>query len=243
MKYLTLVLVAALTACGGGGGSPPVPVVLPKTLPPTVLDIQSAMKDLYTRGFQRTFSISGTQQFGGLQTTMLSGSITVTVGGAMNSTWNTAPAEQSLLTTTGIITTYSFQGNYSVPINGNMLMYMNTNYVPMATVSTGRYCRPAVTSGWPAPGATTLSGTLTTYSCFTDSTLKTAVGAETITYLIKNLNGAISVDLVDTEYDTAGNMVVMETDTYAIDPANQATLTGIQVVGARYGMTLNIVAQ
>lgn len=245
MKYLALLLVSALTACGGGGGGAPTaaPVNLKIDPPIPAYNLQAGMTNLYRSGFQKTFTLSGSANTAGQYQT-LAGSLTLSAGGVIGTQFNSAPALQTSVRVIGTIALSDMYGHHSIAVNDSTLLMFNANMDPVLTNQLTRHCEAVGASAYPTMLVSGQKGDITTYACYTDSSRITPVGEEKIAYSTRyDPNGGLLVDITDTETDAKGAVTLVETDTYNLTLNNQLTLTTITVVGTKFGTTVNYTAQ
>lgn len=223
----------ALVACGGGGSSGG---ALQQA---TTYPIQSAMTSIYTNGLQVTLPVTGTASNGTISSAV-TGSLTLGVSGATNSSFNGASALQVVSTVTGALVI----NGQSVPLNSGSTDYMNAAYAPLGSSSSDSYCVATSSEAFPTTATAGQTGNVATYACYTDSTKTTSKGSTTTTFVTAaGANNALSFQFVTTVFDASNKVLAVERDTYSITAAGAPTLAQVTLVGSSDGIALNITAR
>ena len=228
---LSVCLSIFLASCGGGGGgsTPSQPAV-------TTYPVQQAIAYAYTHGLQQTLNITGTAT-NGTTPMPITGSLTLTVSAVSNTTFNNAPAYYSVSTISGSL----YLNNQSLPLNITSAEILNTAYVPIGSNSTDSYCIANSTDSFPVAASAGQTGTLTSVSCYSDSSKLMHVGNKFLSYVtMPGSNGNLNIQLISNSKDASGKLISSESDTYSITPNGILTLIQISVMASVSGITMTL---
>jgi hypothetical protein len=232
-------LAATLSACGGGGGGTSStatdanPVI-------TSFPIQQALDYAFTHGMQATLTITGTTS-NGTTTYPITGSLTYTLGAAINATFEGAAALQSAESLNGTI---SANGT-TQPLTINGQLFLNTQYAPIGESESDSYCVATNTPSYPATAVAGQSGDIATLNCYADSSKRALVNVEKITYVTTAGSDANSLNfqMVTTDYGLSNTPVTTSSTTYTISAAGIPKLTRVQLAGTDSGISVNMDAK
>lgn len=233
------VLAVTLSACGGGGGS--TSNTTNSTTPvATSFPVQQALAYAVTHGLQSQLTITGTASSAGT-TYPVTGTLTYTLGAAVNATFNGATALQSTETITG---TVSANGQ-SQPLSISSPLYLNAQYTPIGSNDAGDYCVASSTTGYPATAVSGQTGEIAAFNCYSDSTKQTLINTQKITYVTTagNDSNSLNFQMLSNVYDTANKPQSSVITTYTISTAGVPTLTRVQMSGTENGVTINLDAK
>lgn len=223
----------ALVACGGGGSSGG---ALQQA---TTYPIQAAITSVYKNGLQATLPVTGTVS-NGTASYAVTGSLTLGVTGATNSSFNGASALQVVSTVTGALVV----NGQSVPLNSASTDYLNAAYAPLGSSSSDRYCVATSFEAFPTTATAGQTGNVATYACYTDSSKTTSTGSTATTFIAAaGANNALSFQFVTTVFDASNKVLGVERDTYSITTAGVLTLAQVTLVGSLDGIAMDITAR
>ena len=229
-------LAATLSACGGGGGSAPNSTA---GYNPAVsgFPIQQALTYAFTHGLQANLVIGGTATYGAASYP-LSGSLTYTVSGATNATFEGAAALKS---TESLNATISINGQ-SQPLTMNSPLYLNMQYAPIGSTDDGSYCVAAGTPVYPVTAVAGQSGDIVTMNCYTDSTKRTLIDVAKMSYVTTAGSDANSINfqMITTDYGLTSTPQSTTSITFTITAAGIPTLTRVQGTQVDSGVTVNL---
>ena len=230
-------LAASLCACGGGGGGGTAAAVAPT---PSNFPVQQALTHAFTHGLQSTLNITGSSSNGGT-TYPLSGSLTYTLSAAINTTFEGAPAFQSIETINGTVSA----NGMSTPLAASIPVYVNAQYAPIGSNETGNYCVASTPSSYPASASAGQTGEVATMKCYTDGSKRTLSSTEKITYVTTAGADANSLNFqtLRSVYDLSNKLVSSGTTTYSISSAGIPKLTRVQISQTHNGISANVDAK
>jgi hypothetical protein len=233
------VLAVTLSACGGGGGGTS-NTTTGATLVTSSFPVQQALAYAFTHGLQSQLTITGTASNAGT-VYPVTGTLTYTLGAAVNATFNGATALQSTETINGTISINSM----SQPLSISSPLYMNSQYAPIGSNVPGSYCVASGTTGYPATATSGQTGEIASFNCYSDSTKVTLVSTQKITFVTTagNDSNSLNFQMLSNVYDTANKLQSSATTTYAISTAGIPTLSRVQLSGTASGVTINIDAK
>lgn len=218
-----LVIVSSLIAgCGGGGGGGGGGMVAPATSIP----VRLAIKNLYTVGYQKSGTVTGTATNASNNSYPVSGSFTTTASPNGSTQFNGQTANGLTVTLSESLV---FNGQTSTA-SENGQSFISADYTrPLGSISTGQYCVVTTTTAYPVTVSLGQSGNLATSSCYTDATMKTAIGTNQTSYLvIPGVSaGALILAIINSTKDTSGNFIGQSTANYTVDTSgNMAFFSG-----------------
>ena len=232
-------LAALLSACGGGGGgtSGTATDANPVT---TSFPIQQALAYAFTHGVQATLNITGNTS-NGTTTYPITGSLTYTLGIAASATFEGGTALQSAENLTA---TLSANGT-TQPLTVNGQLFVNAQYAPIGESTSDSYCVATNTPAYPATAVAGQSGDIATLNCYSDSSKRTLVDVEKISYVTTAGSDANSLDfkMVTTDYGLSNTPVTTSSTTYTISAAGIPKLTRVQLSGTEDGISVSIDAK
>jgi hypothetical protein len=231
-----------LAACGGGGGA----AGTADTSQPAAgtFPIQTALSYVFTHGLQKTFNVTGTAGTGS-NLLPITGSVTFTSGTAASTTFNSLAAQQVTQTLVGSLTV----AGQSVPLSTTSFIQLNASYAELGTTGSGTgsndYCVVSSGGTFPAYVAAGQTGTISTFSCYTDSSKSVPTGSVTETYVARAGNAANTLDfqLIDMVYDTSKQLVETQGTTYNVNSAGVTTVTQVNISGTQDGIAVTITGQ
>ncbi len=230
-------LAMTLAACGGGGTSN-----AGATAPPVVASfpVQQALGYAYTHGLQSSLAITGSTSNGSV-TYPVTGSLSYTLGIAVNATFNGAAALQSMETLNGTL----IVNGASHPLTISGPLYVNAQYAPVGSSESGDYCVASSSAGYPATATAGQSGDIASFNCYTDSSRRTLVSTQKITYVTTAGSDGSSLNflMLSNVADAAGKPAATTTTTYAISAAGIPKLIRVQMTGTESGINIDIDAK
>lgn len=231
-------LAAILSACGGGGGGSN--TTYDTTPATTSFPVQQALTYAFTHGLQATLAISGNATQG-TTSYALSGTLSYSLGIATSTTFEGATVSQSAET---LAATISANG-ISQPLNVSDTVFLNAQYVPVGSRSPTSYCVAAATANYPANASAGQSGDIVTMNCYADSTKRTLVDIEKLSYVTTAGSEAntLNFQLVTTDYGLTNTPVSSNTVTYTISANGVPKLTRVQLTGTESGISINLDAK
>jgi hypothetical protein len=226
--------VLVLTACGGGGDSPPPP-------PPASVPLAQAVKNVQATGLQKALSVTGTAS-NGTQTVNITGSLQYSTSGfKTQTTFNGQPALSSTATLNGTL----IVSGTSIPLAGTTQSFATSSYVPLGAEGAGLYCVATSSTPLPASASVGTTGTYVAFKCYSDSTMATPTGTQTISYAITagTTSSNLTATLITVELDTNNKQVGSEQDAYLIDTSGSVTLQSVALSETVNGMFLTLAGQ
>lgn len=238
-KISCIAIAAILAACGGGGDSAG---TTPATLPVagTAFPVQSALAYAYTNGLTQSLNVSGTAQ-SGATSTGITGTLRFTLGKASDTTINSAPALQYMMRVEADLV---INGTH-LPIDTSTTGYLDTRYAPIGTNDANGNCVATTASAYPATAVSGQTGTIASYTCYSDNTRTVQTGTEKITYVAFAGSAAntLALKIVDNTFDTSGQLIASGSMTYTIDSAGVPSLTEFGMTANTGGVLLSLVAK
>ncbi len=224
-----------LAGCGGGGSSS----TTLEPAPGTTFPLGAAVVQLYTTGYQKTASVSGTAVYAGTSFPV-SGSVSLALGPA-GSTTTTFAGQTALSASSSVSGTIAVAGQ-SIDISSSAQEYLTTSYAPLGYTSSVAYCVAPTPGVYPAQVSVGQAGTVVTYACYTDSSMSVATGTQTLSYVVKAAGSAtaVMVSLVDTFVNTAGQQTVAGSSSYLLDAAGGLALSSITAQQSDAGVLLDL---
>lgn len=234
------VLAVILSACGGGGGSSTSGTTTDATPVTTSFPVQQALAYAFTHGMQSQLALTGTASSAGT-VYPVTGTLTYTVGTAVNATFNGAAGLQSTETISGMLSVNGLSQSLSI----STPLYLNAQYTPIGSNEPGNYCVASSTTGYPATSTSGQTGEISTFNCYSDSTKQTLINTQKITYVTTAGNNSVSLNfqMLSNVYDTANKLQSSVNTTYAISTAGVPTLTKVQLSATESGVTVNLEAK
>ena len=233
MKRLAVIFSSSLLiACGGGGGSP---------TPATTFPAQAALTQLYTAGFQKSLSVSGTATVSTVQVP-LTGTLQITQSAANTQvTFNGVEAYQYTYEIAG---TLSSNGQ-SAPFASSAQGYVNHAYKALGATGAGSYCIASTPGEYPTTVTIGQSGEVTRYNCFTDSTQIVLTGTETVSYAIGSGTTASNATATITEvaYDLLNQPTLTARTNYLIDTSGGISFLSFSLETTDNGVQLSLTAR
>ena len=208
-----LFLIAMLvTACGGGGGSGGGGVAAGPVASASSFSMTTVMADQINNGYTENFTVTGTQIVGGI-TFNVTGNGTITVAPAVNAVFE----GQAALQNTGTISATLTVNGISAPLSETSQSFSTTNYVPLGE-SNGEYW---VMQGAPVIPATVNvgnTGTIGTYTRYSDSGKATVLGTAQISYVVEaDTATSAVVNIILREFDNTNTLLLTDQDRWRID--------------------------
>lgn len=216
-----------LTACGGGGGggaTAPAQVASTQTF-----QIKTAIVNNFNATSTKSFTVSGT-----LNGVSVTGTGTVTNGSISSTTFETISALQKVSTVSMSLTA----NGVTTPITTTSTSYVDTNYVPLGSLST-EY--EVVTAPVTIPTTALVNDTGTAYTAnrYTSISKATLLGTDTVTYvMLPDTASTALLKVIHTSKDTGGNITLQSSATSRITPAG--TITPISETGISSAVNLVI---
>lgn len=229
-------LAASLSACGGGGAD----TAAAATPVASGFPVQQALAYAFTHGLQSTLTITGSTTKGGI-TYPLSGALTYTLSAAINSTFEGATALQSTETINGTVSANGMSG----PLAASTPVFVNAQYAPIGSNDTGNYCVASTMSSYPATATAGQAGDIVAMKCYSDSTKKTLIATEKITYTTTAGSDAsnLNFQMISSVFDTSNKLMSSGTTTFSISSAGIPKLVRAQMSQTEDGITTNIDAK
>jgi hypothetical protein len=236
---ISAMLATTLAACGGGGGGASNTVTDANPVI-TSFPVQQALAYAFTHGLQATLTISGSTS-NGPTTYPLTGSLTYALGIATNASFEGNAAMQSAESLNGYI---SANGS-TQPLTINGQLFLNTQYAPLGESQSDSYCVATNTPAYPATAVAGQSGDIATMNCYADSSKRTLINVEKITYVTTAGSVANTLDfkMVTTEYGLSSTPQSTSSTTYTISTAGIPTLTRVQLSGTDNGISFSVDAK
>ncbi|MQA42401.1 hypothetical protein [Rugamonas aquatica] len=233
-------LAMTLSACGGGGGGAAAGATPAPAPAATSFPVQQGLAYAFTHGLQSTLTVTGSTTNGSV-TYPLTGTLTYTLGAVVNASFNGAAVQQATETISG-----SISGNgTTTPLTTSSQLYVNAQYTPVGSNESGSYCVGSSTGGYPATATAGQTGDIATFSCYADSSKRTLVSTQKISYVTtagsdgNSLNFQMLSNIVD-----AGNKTLGSTSTtYSITAAGVSKLARLQLLEIVGGISITIDAQ
>lgn len=234
---VAVVLAASLSACGGGGSSSSA------TSPTTVTSsfpIQQALTYTFTHGVQANLAITGTATSGSTSYPV-TGTLSYALGIASNTTFEGAAAQQA---TESLNAAISVNG-MSQPISVSSALILNAQYAPIGDRSSDSYCVANGTPAYPATATVGQSGDIGTMNCYADSTKRTLVNTEKMSYVATAGGDAntLNFQLITTDYGLTSTPQSSVTITYAVSTAGVPKLIRVQANETESGVTVTLDAK
>ena len=233
---LAMLAIATFTfaGCGGGGSS--------GSSEPTATTYPAlaAMESAYTNGMQTTLNVTGTAN-NGTTSYPVTGALTFTLGKVTNSTFNGSSALQSTGSITGSLTL----NGQNVPFNSSSLGYLNAQYVPIGSSTTGSYCVSTAIGSYPANATAGQTGELTTFACYTDSTKSVSTGGQKQSYVTTagSAFNTLDIKVLSSIYDSSNKVTASGSTTYTITSTGAPKLSRFEFIATTNGVTLSFVGQ
>lgn len=234
-------LAMTLTACGGGGGGTSSAAPAPAPAPvATSFPVQQGLAYAFTHGLQSTLTVTGSTTNGSV-TYPLTGTLTYTLGAVVNATFNGAAVQQATETISGTIS-----GNgTTTPLTTSSQLYVNAQYTPIGSNESGSYCVGSSTGGYPATATAGQTGDIATFSCYADSSKRTLVSTQKITYVTTagSDSNSLNFQMLSNVYDAGNKSLGSTATTYTITAAGVPKLSRIQMTEIVSGISFTIDAK
>ncbi len=226
-------LAMTLAACGGGGAAVAPPVI-------TSFPVQQALGYAYTHGLQSNLTITGSTS-NGSTVIPVTGSLTYTLGVAVSATFNGAAALQATETISGSLSA----AGMSQPLTISGQLYVNAQYAPVGSTEPDSYCVATSSPGYPVSATAGQSGDIASFSCYTDSSLRTLVNTQKITYVTSagSDSGSLNFQMVSKVFDASNKAGATTTTTYTVSAAGMPKLSRVQMSGTENGISVDIDAK
>jgi hypothetical protein len=236
---VTGVLAVTLSACGGGGGGTSA-TATSATSVTTSFPVQQALAYAFMHGLQSQLTITGTASSAGT-TFPVTGTLTYTLGAAVNATFNGAAALQSTETINGTISA----NGVSQPLSISSPLYVNAQYAPIGSNQPGNYCVASSTTGYPATATSGQTGEIASFNCYSDSTKLVLINTQKISYVTTGGSdgNSLNFQMLNNLYDSANKLQSSAITIYSISTAGVPTLTRVQLSGTESGVTVNLDAK
>lgn len=195
-------LASSLSACGGGGGLAMAP-------PTTSYDLQAGFEQLLNSGQTSNVTLSGSAFVNG-SSVPFTGSGTLTLAPAMNSTFNGAAALAQTETVAGTVTAAGQSAPYSTSV---VDYYAAGNDAFVGETGSNEYDVAQTPFTYPATVVGGASGMLGTISNYTDSSMGVSQGTTQVSYMVTapvDPGSPVLVEITDKIYDPQNNL--LETD-------------------------------
>ncbi len=213
---LFLVAIAGmLSGCGGGGGGGGI------SAPPT-FRLQSSLSTLYAQGYQKGGLLAGTATDAKGAQYSVSGNLTNTATPSGATTFNGQSAVGVSISTTETI----LVNGQNITQSNSVTNYYSPNYQQeLGNVSQGEYCLATVPGSIPDTVVIGDQGVISTTNCFTDPSMKVALGSIQTSYIvIPGLTPTQAVvSLIQKSMNTAGNLTSTTDFNYTLDTTGNLT--------------------
>lgn len=220
-----LSLTVLLTGCGGGGGGDS---TVATTVPAgTTFPLQKALVNLYTTGYQKTVSVSGTGSANGTQYP-ITGSVLYTESPAnVGVTFAGQAALQKTISIMGTLTVNNQTSNLATTAQN----YLTTNYNALGITSPTSYCVANTSGQYPATVTIGQTGSVVTYACYTNSTKATPTGTDTVSYVISagTSSTTATVSSIEVLVNTANQQIASTRTNYLIDTSGGISFNSVSV--------------
>ncbi|HJV01073.1 MAG TPA: hypothetical protein VJ752_11020 [Burkholderiaceae bacterium] len=229
-------MAAALSACGGGSSNSSA-----STTPVTSsFPVQQALSYAFTHGMQANLAITGTATSGSASYPV-TGTLSYALGMASNTTFEGATAQQA---TENLNASISVNG-LTQPISVSGAVIVNAQYAPIGDRSPDSYCVASGTPAYPVTATAGQSGDIVTMNCYTDSTKRTLINTEKMSYVTTAGSDAntLNFQIVTTDYGLTSTPQSSISVTYAISTAGVPKLVRVQATQTESGVTVNLDAK
>lgn len=228
-----LACAALLAGCGGGSSSSVVPP------PGTTFPLQTALASLLATGYSKTATISGTATYLGV-VYPISG--TLGLSASPLSTSPTTFAGQSAQYTTLAVTGSLSVAGQTLDLTSSQQSYFTPALEPLGYAASGSYCVAGSPGSYPATVQVGDSGTVVTLACYSDASMTTPLGSETLGYKVGTAYSTTTatVSLSSVRLDTGGKQVSSSTDNYVISTAGALDLVSEQAVQTDSGVLVDM---
>jgi hypothetical protein len=209
-----------MTGCGGGGGGGGM------VAPTTSIPVQLAIKNLYTVGYQKSGTVTGTATDASNNSYPVSGTFTTNASPNGSTQFNGQTANELTVT---LSETLQFNGQTSTASQNAQSFLSADNTRPLGSISSGQYCVVTTTTAYPVTLTLGQTGNLATSNCYTDATMKTAIGTNQTSYLVIPGISAntLILGIINSTKDNSGNFIGQSTANYTVDTSgNMAFFSG-----------------
>jgi hypothetical protein len=133
----------------------------------------------------------------------------------------------------------------TAPFNSSATAYLTATYDPIGFSDATSYCVSSTTTGYPASSSVGQTGSIASFTCYTNSTKTVVAGTETVSYVTTagSLANSLDVKVISNIYMTSNQFSASGATTYTISSAGLPSLTRWEMVGTMNGMTISIVGQ
>ena len=153
-------------------------------------------------------------------------------------TFEAMPAQVKTLTTTG---TFGAQG-VSVPLTDTSVVFYDSNFKPVGSLSEGGYCVTSGTAALPASVKVGDTGAWYAATCYTSRTKSVRVGITTLSYAIESSTATSAVLRITTKVTPQTGAVITQDLTYTITTAGTVGARETPFVGTSpMGIAVNLV--
>lgn len=196
------------------------------------------MVALETSGFQKTASVSGSASLSGV-TYPISGSVTLTL--APIGAQTVFNGQSALLSSSSYSGSVTVDGQ-TLALNETQQAYLSTSFAPLGYVTSTAYCVAPVPGVVPATVVLGDSGTVVTYDCYSDATLSTPTGSESLSYTVDPgvSSSTVTVALHTSMTDASGQQIAVEEDDYLLDTAGVLALQRASLGGTFSGVAMTL---
>ncbi|WP_229218941.1 hypothetical protein [Rugamonas brunnea] len=233
---MAAMLAATLSACGGGSSGSSA-----STTPVTTsFPVQQALAYAFTHGMQANLAITGTATSGALSYPV-TGTLSYALGMASNTTFEGAAAQQA----TENLNASVVVNGVSQPISTSSTLIVNAQYAPIGDRTSDSYCVASGTPSYPATATVGQSGDIVTMNCYTDSTKRTLVNTEKLSYVAAAGSDAntLNFQMVTTDFGLTSTPQSSVTITYAVSTAGVPKLIRVQATQTESGVTVTLDAK
>lgn len=246
MKFLTskfsitaaaFLSAALLAGCGGGGGG------TADTSTTATFPIQKAVSNIYAKGYQKAFSVTGTATANGISIPF-SGSLQVSESLVnANTTFNGQPAQEEAVSATGTVTIGG--QTFDLANFAQSDLYLSPSNAVLGVTTPNSYCVAQTSGQYPASATVGESGTIGAVSCYTDSTKATLTGSGTLSYAVTagTSAGTATVTLTSATFNPANQQVGSTQVSYIVDTSGNFTVASSVYNVSANGVQITFTAQ
>ncbi len=236
----SLILLATLvTGCGGGGGDGGTPVGPSSgntSTSPTTFPLQKAYANLNANGYGKTVNVTGTATVNGLAVPV-TGNLQINQSPAItNATFNGQPADEIATSISGLITA----DGQSISVSTTTDNFYSTSGQPLGAESNSGFCVTDSYTALPTTINIGQTGTVATFTCYSDSTMSTLLGTSTTTYAITAgaSTGTANLELIATGSNSQGQQVTNSQTNFQMDTSGNLTFSSIIVTATIDGVSV-----
>jgi hypothetical protein len=213
--------------CDGGSAAPSASTSTPVTPAAATFPLRQALVNLHANGFLKTVSMSGTASENG-NAYALTGSARVAVSPAVaGATFNGQAALHGASSVTGTLVA----GGRTIRYASANQTYLTSDYAVLGDSSPTSYCLADTPAQVPLSVTFGQNGSYATYACYSDSTMATSIGTETLSYLVSagTSSATATVSLLDVVNNTATRQSSTTETNYVIDTSGKITFLSVNV--------------